>query len=90
MTIYASKADNEYLFLPCRNGTPDSTAFEGDKTSFSDRSGSWLCYTKLLKFLSVSADTLVEMEGDLTLMICVFNLSVMVGHEKVENTCGMG
>ena len=41
----------------------------GDKMSFSDQSGSWPCYTKLLKFLSVSADTLVEMEGDLTLMI---------------------
>jgi len=67
------KADNEFLlFVPCRNRTPDSTAMEGYKMSFSDQSGSWLCYTKLLKFLSVSADTLVEMEGDWTLMICVF------------------
>ena len=54
--------------------------------SVADQRGSWLCYTKLLKFLLVSADTpvkllkfllvsaytLVEIEGDLTLMIlCV-------------------
>jgi hypothetical protein len=60
-----------------QKGTPDSTAIEGDKMSFSDQSGSWPCYRKLLKFLSVSADTLVDMEGDLTLMICVFNFLLM-------------